>query len=97
MTAGALARALPEREFVDWQRYAARRMLPTRRMEVHLAQISALIAQTMGGSKDSKMSDFLFDPQDIGPEEGEDSPEEDLQTAVKFFGFKPRNVETTDG
>jgi hypothetical protein len=63
MTAGGLKATMTEREFVAWQVYAGRRMLPWRRVELALAQVAQLIAQTMGGVKGSKLADFLFDPK----------------------------------
>lgn len=72
---------MPEREFVRWQRYARRRMLPQRRIELYLAQIALLIARTMGGS-DADLSDFLFDPK---PE----AEQIDIEAMRKAFGYKP--------
>lgn len=72
---------LTERDFARWSRYARRRMLPQRRIELYLAQIAMLIAQTMGGSN-SGLSDFLFDPK---PEPNEI----DVEEVRKAFGYKP--------
>ena len=88
MPAGALARAMPEREFNDWQRYAARRMLPQRRIEMYLAQIAMLIAKTNGGAAGKGLDDFMLDP----PPDEPDEPDDDLAAAVEFFGFRPRNI-----
>lgn len=74
---------LTEREFRQWDQYAARRMLPTRRLEMYLAQIAFLIARTMGNASEMTMSDFLFDPP------GE--PLEDDEAVKQAFGFSPRN------
>lgn len=76
-----LAAAIPERDFLLLQHYAAKRMLPMRRLELHLAQLSLLVA-TAHGAKDKTLSDFLFDPVD-------DTPVDDLDAAVDFFGFSP--------
>ncbi len=81
MPATALARVMTEREFRGWQQYAARRMLPTRRLEFYLAQIALLIAKTMGNQPETTLADFLFDP-DASPED------DDMEEA---FGFSPRN------
>ena len=88
MPAGALARAMPEREFRDWQRYAARRMLPQRRVEMYLAQIAMLIAKTAGGAAGKGLDDFLLDP----PPDEDAGPADDLAAAAEFFGFRPRNT-----
>jgi hypothetical protein len=60
---GVLSRLLTEREFRAWDRYARRKMLPQRRIELYLAQIAKTVAQSIGGSN-AKLSDFLFDPPD---------------------------------
>lgn len=72
---------MPERDFARWRRYAARRGLPTRRLELYLAQIAMLIAQTMGGSTQG-LQEFLFD--------GKPEPEEiDVKAVQEAFGYKP--------
>lgn len=75
---------LPESEFKDWQRYAARRMLPGRRVEMYLAQIALQVA-LMRGVQNVDLSDFMFDPIDA---DGEDEPTAEEEAA--FFDFKPR-------
>lgn len=71
-------------EFLLWQRYAAKKMLPWRRMELYLAQIAHAIAVTMGGAKESTLADFMFDPDE------EPTPGEEFD-AEAVFGFAPRN------
>lgn len=71
-----------------WQRYAARRMLPQRRIELYLAQIAMLIATTMGGATGKALTDFMFDPPPDEPPE----PADDFEAAAQFFKFRPRNV-----
>jgi len=66
-------------EFFLWQKYAARRMLPWRRMELYMAQLARLIAATLGGDKESTLSDYLFDPVEETDDPGE------------AFGFAPHN------
>jgi hypothetical protein len=85
MTVGGLKRSMTEQELVWWSRYAATKMLPARRLELYLAQIAMMIAQTMGGAKNVRLRDFLFDPPDDEPEEVAD-----VEAAKAFFGFKPR-------
>jgi len=80
---GVLSRLLTEREFRAWDRYARRKMLPSRRVELYLAQIARYIAQTMGGA-DAPLSAFLFDPQPDAPDEV------DLDEMKKAFGFNPQ-------
>jgi hypothetical protein len=83
-----LARLMSEREFRRWQKYAAKRLLPTRRLEFYLAQIAQLIAITMGGVKDAKLSDYLIEPAPVAVHE--DAEVVDIAALRKAFGFKPR-------
>lgn len=85
-----LAARMTEREFVAWQRYAARRMLPQRRLELYLAQIAMLIAKTMGGHTDATLDDYCFDPADSEPAQALDD-DELVDEARDFFGFAPVN------
>lgn len=70
-------------EYGLWLRHASQRMLPWRRMELYLAQIARLIAVTMGGAKDAKLIDFMFEPEE------EISTVED---ATVVFEFAPRKL-----
>lgn len=76
---------MPEWQFQQWQHYAARKMLPSRRLELYLAQIASVLAQ-VNGAKNAQLTDFLFDPPEpeaiVGPA--------DPAAAEKFFGFAPR-------
>lgn len=78
---------MTEREFRGWQQYAARRMLPTRRLEFYLAQIAMLIAKTTGNQPEATLADYLFDPDD----DGSDDPD-DEDAVREAFGFSPRNM-----
>lgn len=80
MTAGALAREMTEVELSAWERYAARRMLPGRRIEMYLAQIAQMIVAVNGG-KTARLADFMF---------GE-STDESTAIDAESVGFKPRN------
>jgi hypothetical protein len=82
--ADALARELTEPEFTAWQHYAARRMLPQRRIELYLAQI-ALMVMRAGGNTRAKLADFLFDAQE--PDDGNSE-----QDVAELFDFNPRNA-----
>jgi len=84
MTVATLRLTMTENELRDWQKYAARFMLPTRRLQVQLAHIGMLIAICMGGAKNAKLADFLFDPPPTDKER-----KQVLQDAIRFFGFKP--------
>ena len=53
-TVATLKATMLEREFRAWEIYASRKMLPTRRIEVYLAQV----AQAMAGGK---LADYLLD------------------------------------
>jgi hypothetical protein len=91
MTSETMQRAMSEREFVSWQRYAAAHMLPLRRIEVYLAQIAMMIVKTMSSSAGSlTLGDFLLKPQ----EEVSDENKDRIQVAREAFGFKPRPKRT---
>lgn len=68
-TADELETRMSEREFQLWRRFAARFGMPSRRIELHLAQISLLIARTMGNARNARLKDFLFDPSDPADEQ----------------------------
>lgn len=84
MPAETLARAMTEREFVSWQRYAEHKMLPVRRIEMLLAQL-AMFMDRMNGAKDKSLRDYLFDPVT-----DDETVDDDLEAAVDYFGFKPQ-------
>jgi hypothetical protein len=74
---------MTERELQEWDVYRQRNMLPSRRLELLLAQVSLMIAKTMGGAKDAKLADYLFDPE---PFEGQAVvDEEDDAASVADF------------
>jgi len=83
---GTLARTMTEGEFSDWTQYAAKRMLPARRTELYLAQIAMFIAQSMGGAKNTHLSDYMFDPDD-----DEAAGEATADDEAAFFDFRPRS------
>lgn len=62
--------------------YAARHMLPTRRLSLYLAQVAMVTAKS-AGNKDLTLTDFLFSPV-------EDDPEDDLEAAIEYFDFNPQ-------
>lgn len=72
-------------EFRLWQKYASGRMLPWRRVEMHLAQLSRLIDVTMGGATNKTLSDYLFDPV------------EETDDPTEAFGFAPRDLGAQGG
>lgn len=83
-----LAARMTHREFVGWQRYAARKLLPTRRMHIMLAQLAKLIAQTMGNRPEATIEDFLLEPEDEAPEHLADD-DIDVEEARAAFNFAP--------
>lgn len=75
---------MPEADLRLYQVYATYRMLPTRRMEMHMAQLTRVLAQ-VHGNKEVMNADFLFDtraPDVVIPE----ATAEEAQAA---FDFKP--------
>jgi hypothetical protein len=69
---------MPEPEFVRYQAFADRRLLPARRVELMLARVCLLLDAGLCGAKEATLSDYLFDP-----------PDED--DAAALFGFAPRS------
>lgn len=82
-----LARMMTEREFRRWIAYRGKRMWPMQRMEMYLAQIAQLIAITMGGAKEAKITDYLIELRQAGPVESEVV---DLKEIREAFGYSPR-------
>ena len=83
MTAEHMTQSMTEAEFNRWARYAYTHALPYKRIEMLLAQVSLLIARTMGGSKDAKLNDFMLQVR------REEAPEV-RPDARKVFNFQPR-------
>jgi hypothetical protein len=83
MPLASLRKALTERELHAWQAYAMRYQLPTRRLELYLAQIALCVAR-MAGAQDVMLQDFLFDPP------AEVAPATQLEAAKEAFAFNPR-------
>lgn len=79
----ALARRMTEGEFVEWQEYASKRMLPQRRIELYLAQIAYYVAR-LDGVRNRGIEDYLFDP------ETDTVAEPTVEDEIAFFGFNPR-------
>lgn len=69
-----------------YRRYIAHKGLPSRRVELLLAQSAMMIAQTMGGAKNVKLSDFLFDPVPDAPEQEQELTVEEIRA---MHGFNP--------
>lgn len=88
MPVAALSR-MSERELRQWSGYASKRMLPQRRLEVQLAQIALLIAQTMGGAEGVTIKDFLFDPPPTEDEQDAEVTDEDVDALKEAIGFNP--------
>lgn len=58
-TVADLEVSLTEEEFLDWRLYDAIHMLPQRRMEYYMAQLTLQVVGASGGK--AKLGDFLFD------------------------------------
>lgn len=86
--AEVLARTMTEREFRRWQVYAGKRLLPTQRVELYLAQIAQMIAITMGGAKNVRITDYLLEMQQPAATLPDD--EDVVEAARKAFGYNPR-------
>ena len=83
-TVEELSREMTAVEFDLWQRYARRTALPMRRVEMYLAQIALKIVQVMGSNTDSRLVDYMFDPEE------DDGAELAPEDAPAYFGFAPR-------
>lgn len=85
---------------MEFQRYASYHRavgLPTRRIELMLAQLSAVVAQALGGSS-ATWSDFVLDEsvQDAAPADDDGEPF-DVESAQAAFGFRPTLRRSPDG
>lgn len=90
LPASLLARTMHERELRAWQIYAARRLLPSRRVEFYLAQIAMLIAKTMGGARNATLADFMLQlPKAPLPDDFDEDAH--VEQMIEAFQFKPRN------
>lgn len=83
--ADRLAREMSEREFRQWTSYAREHVLPSRRVEVYLAQIAWAVARFMGGNENATVEDFMLD---FGTRRLDE--EVDLDALKASIGFSPR-------
>lgn len=83
--ADRLEREMTHRELRQWARYVRDKPLPSRRVEIYLAQIAWAIAYFIGGNAEATRADFLID---FGPEPEAAPP--DVDAAKAAFGFSPR-------
>ncbi len=84
-SAEVLARSMTEAELQRWTVYVHRHSLPYRRIEMLLAQVSMLIARTMGGAKDVSLKDFMLkEPDDALP-----ANVTRIEDKRKAFGWDP--------
>lgn len=91
MPADRLEREMTHRELRQWARRVRSNPLPSRRVEIYLAQIACTIARVMGGSAEATIADYLID---FGPER-EQTTEPDPEATKAAFGFSPRKKKTT--
>jgi hypothetical protein len=76
---------MTEAELIGWGRMARRRGLPLQRIELLLAQLTLVVAKTMGGAKNVRVDDFMLKepeelPANVTP----------IDVARRAFGFNPR-------
>lgn len=91
MTAEGLARTMTERELRRWMGYVQRKRLPTQRLELYLAQLAQIVAITMGGARQAKISDYLIELQ---PPLATGEEPVDLEAVRKAFGYNPKRKRT---
>lgn len=83
-TPSELSARLSLSDFALLQEYADHKCLPHQRTELMLAQLTALVARTMGGDNTAKAQDYL-----IYRRETVDQPEPDAEEVAAYFGFNP--------
>lgn len=83
----SLTRSMTEAELQQWALYAQKRSLPFARLELLLAQLSMIVARTMGGAKNAKVEDFML--REIEDAELPSNVTR-IEAARKAFGFSPR-------
>lgn len=59
-TLSELEERLTEKEWLMWLLYDSQYRFPTRRMELYLARIAMVVAQTMGGAQNVSINDYLI-------------------------------------
>lgn len=83
----SMTQSMTEDELQRWTLYARRHSFPFRRIELLLAQLTLVVARSMGGAKNAKVQDFMLqEPEDELP-----SNVTRIEAARKAFGFAPRN------
>ena len=85
-SAEGLARSMTEAELNRWSVYIRRHAFPFQRLELLLAQVSMLIASTMGGAKNVKLKDYML--KEV--EEALPKNVHRIEDKRKAFGFNPR-------
>ena len=78
----SLRRTMTERELLWWAEYRRKNWLPLQRIEWYLARLTQVIAVTMGGMEDAKLSEFMLD---LAPK-SDDVTQEDME---QIFGKAP--------
>lgn len=73
---------LTEEEFLDWRLYDSLHMLPQRRMEYYMAQLTLQVVGAAGGK--AKLSDFLFD--DMVKQVRENRKPSDAEQSAQVLG-----------
>jgi hypothetical protein len=87
-TLQGLSRTMSEAEFQAWGIYAYKRMLPFRRLEVYLAQLTLWVARSAGYSG-MGVQDFLLDTR-LEAVEDEPEGEPTVAEAQNVFEFQPK-------
>ena len=81
-------RGMTQRDLALYARYEARRMLPGRRLELYLAQVSKVLMR-VNGAKDAQLEHFLFDPAP-DPQPQAEGLKPDAEAAAEALNFRPR-------
>lgn len=93
-TVESLKRTLSERELWQWARYRAQHQLPSRRLELMIAQLTAWVVRLGSGGgagKNANIQDFMLEMQSPFEEPGKAAPEDaDVEALRTVFSFAPR-------
>jgi hypothetical protein len=85
-----LKRVMTERELQAWSRYTHANLMPSRRLELYMAQLTCWVVRMLG-NKNANIEDFIIELA------VDDQPEKeavviDLEAARDAFQFKPKFV-----
>lgn len=97
LPAHLLAQVLPEREYQRYLAYAKTRGLPSRRVELMLAQLTAIVVNAAYRDSKATAEDFLLDPepdtQPTSAKRQQAASAQNIAALKEQFGFSPINTD----